>query len=654
MAFSDQLTGTLFDGRYKILKKIGAGGMADVYCAEDQTLGRQVAIKILNDRHAGDEQFVERFRREAQNAAGLNHPNIVSIYDRGEAEGTYYIAMEFLDGRSLKELIVARGPSPIPVAIGYARQVLAALRFSHRNGIVHRDIKPHNVIVDAEGRIKVTDFGIARAGAASQMTEAGSIIGTAQYLSPEQARGAPVDQTSDLYSVGVLLYELLTGTVPFTGDTPVEIAMKHLSQIPEPPSVKRPEVPADLDAIVLRALAKEPHDRYGSAEEMDADLARIAKGMAIADETHEAATQVLAGAGLMAAAPTTISRAPTMVTPPPPVSGVYYDYDYEDPGRSIWPWLFVLGLVIAATVVGIIAYQKFESTVSSTSVAVPSVTGIRATLAEDKLQSKGLVDHETTQPDSVVERGFVISQSPPAGNHVHKGDTVELVVSTGKPQVEVPQVIGFTQDAALTALNAANLKPVPHDVPSTKPVGTVVAQDPKSGTKVAEGSEVRINVSSGPTTIDVPDETGQSYDAAASELSNAGFKPQRVDVESNEPPDTVVDQSPTGQAAKGSTITLKVSKGPTTTAVPDETGNDVGTAKADLQNAGFHVKVVQQTTTDEAQDGTVLRQSPSGGADAKPGDTVTLTVGKYVAPTTAAATTTAADTSTDTTTDFTP
>src|SRR4051794_32521244 len=387
MAFSDSLNGTLFDGRYKILKKIGAGGMADVYCAEDQTLGRQVAIKILNDRHAGDEQFVERFRREAQNAAGLNHPNIVTIYDRGEAEGTYYIAMEFLDGRSLKELIVARGPSPIPVAIGYARQVLAALRFSHRNGIVHRDIKPHNVIVDAEGRIKVTDFGIARAGAASQMTEAGSIIGTAQYLSPEQARGAPVDQTSDLYSVGVLLYELLTGTVPFTGDTPVEIAMKHLSQVPEPPSAKRPEVPDDLDAVVLRALAKDPHDRYASAEEMDADLARIAKGLAIADETHEAATQVLSGAGLMAAAPTMVSRAPTMVTrpgaAPPPVAPLpYYEYD-EPPRRSIWPWLFVLGLVVAAGVFGYIVYEKFQDTLGSANVAVPSVVGTRATLAND-------------------------------------------------------------------------------------------------------------------------------------------------------------------------------------------------------------------------------------------------------------------------------
>src|SRR3989440_2579315 len=268
MAVSDTLINMLFDGRYRVVRKLGSGGMADVYLAEDEELGRRVAIKILNDRHANDEQFVERFRREAKNAAGLSHPNIVSIYDRGEAEGTYYIAMEYLDGRSLKELIVSRGPAPIPVAIDYARQILTAVRFAHRNGIVHRDIKPHNVLVDAEGRLKVTDFGIARAGA-SQITEAGSIIGTAQYLSPEQAKGAPVDQTSDLYSVGVVLYELLTGVVPFSGDTPVEIAMKHLSTVPEPPSAKRADVPRDLDFAVMRALAKDPSERYQSAEEME-------------------------------------------------------------------------------------------------------------------------------------------------------------------------------------------------------------------------------------------------------------------------------------------------------------------------------------------------------------------------------------------------
>src|ERR687884_1194116 len=292
MAVQDTLVGSVFDGRYRIVRKLGAGGMADVYLAEDQELGRRVAIKILNDRHAADDSFIERFRREAKNAAGLSHPNIVSIYDRGEAEGTYYIAMEYLDGRSLKELIVGRGPAPVSVAIDYARQILSALRFAHRNGIVHRDIKPHNVLVDAEGRVKVTDFGIARAGT-SQMTEAGSIVGTAQYLSPEQARGTAVDQRSDIYSVGIVLYELLTGQVPFSGDTPVEIAMKHLSMLPEPPSAKRPEIPRDLDLIVMRALAKDPDDRYQSAEEMDADLERFLRGSAVSPVTEEAATQIL-------------------------------------------------------------------------------------------------------------------------------------------------------------------------------------------------------------------------------------------------------------------------------------------------------------------------------------------------------------------------
>src|SRR5215211_345235 len=272
MSSSDTLINTLFDGRYRIVRKLGAGGMANVYLAEDEDLGRRVAVKILNERCANDDLFIERFRREAKSAAGLSHPNIVSVYDRGEAEGTYYIAMEHLDGRTLKQLILARGPAPIKVAIEYTRQILGALQFAHRKGIVHRDIKPHNVLVDADGRAKVTDFGIARAGAASQMTEAGSIVGTAHYLSPEQARGGPIDQRSDLYSVGIVLYELLTGSVPFMGDAPVEIAMKHLSQTPEPPSARRHDIPADLDYVVLRALAKDPSERYHSAEAMDADL----------------------------------------------------------------------------------------------------------------------------------------------------------------------------------------------------------------------------------------------------------------------------------------------------------------------------------------------------------------------------------------------
>src|SRR5947209_13887743 len=335
MTTTDTLINRTFDKRYVIKRKLGSGGMADVYLAEDQELGRRVALKLLNERHANDDQFVERFRREAQSAAGLQHPNIVSIVDRGYAEGTYYIAMEYLDGRTLKELLVRNGPTPIPIAIDYARQILGALAFAHRNGIVHRDIKPHNIVVGPDGRLKVTDFGIARSGA-SQMTEAGSIVGTAQYLSPEQARGAPVDPRSDLYSLGVVVYEMLTGKVPFTGDTPVEIAMKHLSQVPKPPSEIRPEVPHDLDAVVMRALAKDPEQRYGSAEEMDADLARVARGVSVSRETEDAMTQVLAGAGISSSAQTMIQRPRAVAPPAPPVyrSPSPY-YEEPQPGRSI-------------------------------------------------------------------------------------------------------------------------------------------------------------------------------------------------------------------------------------------------------------------------------------------------------------------------------
>src|ERR671918_1622258 len=289
---SDTLINTLFDGRYRILRKLGSGGMANVYLAEDEDLGRRVAIKILNERYANDESFIERFRREAKSAAGLSHPNIVSIYDRGEAEGTYYIAMEVIEGRSLKELILTRGPLAIGLAIAYARQILDALRFAHRHGIIHRDIKPHNILIGPENRLKVTDFGIARYGP-SQMTEAGSIMGTAQYLSPEQARGAPVTASSDLYSVGIVLYEMLTGRVPFTGDSAIEIAMKHLNDWPKPPSKLRPEIPEEIDHIVLRALAKAPEDRYQSAEEFIEDLERVEAGLPVSPETSEAATALL-------------------------------------------------------------------------------------------------------------------------------------------------------------------------------------------------------------------------------------------------------------------------------------------------------------------------------------------------------------------------
>jgi tRNA A-37 threonylcarbamoyl transferase component Bud32 len=423
MAVTDTLINTLFDGRYRILRKLGSGGMANVYLAEDEELGRQVAIKILNDRHASDDQFVERFRREAKNAAGLSHPNIVSVYDRGEAEGTYYIAMEYLEGRSLKDRIVEDGPLPISAAIEVTRQILHAVGFAHRRGIVHRDIKPHNVLLaddgtaEGESRFKVTDFGISRT-TSSQMTEAGSIVGTAQYLSPEQARGAAVDQRSDIYSVGIVLYELLAGRLPFTGETPLEIAMKHLSEVPKPPSEIRPEIPADLDMVVLRALAKDPEDRFQSAEEMERELGRVAGGGGVTAETAEAATAVLTGAGLVDAAPTIVSRRPVVAPRREDRYRADY-YDYEEPPRRrrpIWPWLLALLLLAGALVAGVFVWNQIQDEISGAKpVIVPFVEGQRWPDARRNIREAGLRASQVNRPHESVPVGIVFRQNPEAG-----------------------------------------------------------------------------------------------------------------------------------------------------------------------------------------------------------------------------------------------
>jgi eukaryotic-like serine/threonine-protein kinase len=633
MAVSDTLINTLFDGRYRILRKLGTGGMANVYLAEDEVLGRRVAIKILNDRHAGDDQFVERFRREAKNAASLSHPNIVSIYDRGEAEGTYYIAMEYLDGRSLKELIVARGPAPIHLAVDYARQILAAIRFAHRHGIVHRDIKPHNVLVDGEGRLKVTDFGIARAGV-SQMTEAGSIIGTAQYLSPEQAKGAPVDQTSDLYSVGVVLYELLTGVVPFSGDTPVEIAMKHLSSVPEPPSAKRADVPRDLDLVVMRALAKDQSERYQSAEEMDADLRRINRGVAISPVTEEAATAIIARPPSSAVTEIT-SRTPRPPVPYAPPSA-YYDYD-EPPRRALWPWLVALLFVAAALVGGYFLYSQIQDQLSgSKTVAVGNYVGIREADAVPMIRAKGLKPNVVRQPSTQVVETFVIAQTPKPGERTPKNNYVTLYVSTGPPKTQVPDVVGRQLEEALTALQAANLKWKTIPVESDKPQGEVVSQSPTVGASVAQDSRVRLRVSKGPKPVAIPNVIGSTFDSANSTLLAKGFAVSRTDVKSDQPKDTVIGMSPGPGTFQppNTTVNLTVSKGPTTSTVPDVTSQSQTDAQAQLKASGFGVRIVPQPVTDSNQDGIVQTQDPPGGVQAPPGTVVTIAVGKFSSTTT--------------------
>jgi eukaryotic-like serine/threonine-protein kinase len=645
MAVSDTLINTTFDGRYRILRKLGSGGMANVYLAEDEQLGRRVAIKILNDRYANDDAFNERFRREAKSAAALSHPNIVSIYDRGEGDGRPYIAMEVIEGRSLKELILTSGSLPIAQAIEFAKQILSALRFAHRHGIIHRDIKPHNILLGFEDRLKVTDFGIARAGA-SQMTEAGSIMGTAQYLSPEQARGAPVTAASDLYSVGIVLYEMLTGKTPFEGETPIEIAMKHLNEAPRPPSELRREIPPELDQIVLRALAKDPHDRYQSAEEFSADLDRVEAGLPVAPETSAAATAVLTGLPATAATQVipreagTRAAPPTRVTPTrrPPTYPPEYGYG-EPPRRKrrrFVPWLIVLLILGAAAAAGWYVYSQVQEELERPeTVAVPPLVGLTEESARNQLERLGLEANVLRSASTEETAGRVFEQRPDEGTRIEKGETVTIVVSTGPPMTEVPRVVGLSYDAAVDRLGDAGLEARRTEVFSDQPVGQVVAQNPRPGAQVREGSTVRVNVSRGPDLVSVPDVLQQSEASARAELERSGFG---VSV-SSQPSDDVEaglvfaqDPEPGEEVQRGSTVAIVVSEGPETATVPNVRGQDQDSATATLQRAGFEVEVVPEDTTDPALEGLVLRQDPAPGVKVEPGSSVTLVVGRFVLP----------------------
>ena len=641
MSSSDTLINTLFDGRYRIVRKLGSGGMANVYLAEDEDLGRRVAIKILNERYANDDLFIERFRREAKSAAALSHPNIVSVYDRGEAEGTYYIAMEVIEGRSLKELIMTRGPLPIAQALAYTHEILDALRFAHRHGIIHRDIKPHNILIGE--RLKVTDFGIARAGA-SQMTEAGSIMGTAQYLSPEQARGAPVTASSDLYSAAIVLYEMLTGKVPFTGDSAIEIAMKHLNDPPKPPSKIRPEIPEELDAVVLRALAKNPEDRYQTAEEFSEDLHRVEAGLPLAPGTSEAATALLAGAALMGDGGSTEVLAGTAVTtpggpappttrrPPPPYGPGYYDEPPKKRRRWV-PWLLVLLLLAAAGIAGWYVFSQIQDQLAANEpVAVPYVIGLKEEAAVALVQEKGLDPEVQRAANADVEKGRVFDQNPNPGNRIQKGDRVTLLVSTGPPKTSVPDVVGMNYGDAVQALNEVNLQATKHEVFSQKPVGKVISQDPPAGEQVVEGTEVVLDVSRGVKQVVVPSVVGMSEDDATTTLQQAGFEVSSTDAPSDSTPEGIVSgQSPDGgtQATKGSTVTITVSSGPSTTTVPDEVGQDKQVAIDDLKANGFKVDVQNVACGDPNQDNIVQDQDPAGGSDAPTGSTVSIFVCKF-------------------------
>jgi serine/threonine-protein kinase len=625
--------------------------MATVYLAEDTSLHRKVAIKVLAERYAEDEQFVERFRREAQSAAGLNHPNIVAIYDRGVAEGTYYIAMEFLDGPTLKDVIDERGGLEPNRAIGFATQILAALRFAHNHGVVHRDIKPHNVVVSPDGRLKVTDFGIARAGA-SQMTEVGSIVGTAQYLSPEQARGEVVGPPSDLYSVGVVLYEMLTGRVPFDGDSAVAIAMKHLSEEPVPPSAYAPGTPHALEQVVLRALAKDAGDRYQTAEEMSADLDRARRGVALSPRTEQmtrvipptaTARQTLVEPARSATRVWDLDAAPPPRQPPPPPPPV-------PPKRSRWPWVLLILLVLAAGAVaavalsGVLGGSNTPTTTTPTVVSVPRMTNDTTGDATNKLDALGL-NPVIRQQASSLDPGTVIRTVPGSGARVRTGSNVTLYISKGQDTKTVPKVTDMTLDEARTLLSQHGLQL--GDQTSTNDLavaGTVIAQDPAAGAVAPVGSSVAVTVSKGPKNVGVPDLTGQDEATAKANLESVGLMEGRVTraYSTDQPFKTVLSSDPPGgtQAPEGSRVNLLLSNGPRKVNMPEVYGKSIEEATALIQDAGLVPRTPSDfPTSDPTLDGIVRKTSPQPGVPVVVGSSVIISVYRYVAPTTDTTTT---------------
>jgi eukaryotic-like serine/threonine-protein kinase len=605
---------TVIDGRYRVLHRVGSGGMAEVYCAQDLQLGRKVALKVLYRRFAEDGEFVERFRREASSAAGLQHQHVVSVYDRGEYDGTYYIAMEYLDGRSLKTIIQEEAPLDPDRAIGLTVQILSAARFAHRRGIIHRDFKPQNVIVDAEGRAKVTDFGIARAGA-SDMTQTGSIMGTAQYLSPEQAQGEPVSAASDLYSIGIILYEMLTARVPFQGESAVTIALKQVNERPTPPSAYNGAVSPALETVVMRALEKHPALRFQDADEFIAALEGARDGTATA---------------LAAPPPPPPPSAPPTVVEP---VGEPYGYPSEplppreprDGGRWWW-WVLALLLVAGAIVAGALLFAGGQR------VPVPTVVGANQASAEAGLRQAGFKTDATTKTSDRPE-GEVIGQDPGGGSKAEKGSTVDLTVSGGPAQVLVPAVVGLTEKSAVARLEKRGVKADPTEQSSTTvEKGRVISASPSEGQKVDKGSTVALTVSSGPDEADVPDVTGKSYDEAKSQLEAAGFKVTRKDQESaDEDSGTVLGQDHKGgtQAPEGTTIQLTVAKEPSQVAVPDVTGEDQASAIRRLSAEGFEIDQQSRDVATPDGDGVVIEQAPEGAEKAKKGSPVTIVVGKF-------------------------
>ena len=606
--------GTVIDERYQLSEKIGTGGMADVWLAEDTELDRNVAIKILHDRFAQDKEFVERFQREAQSAAGLQHPNVVGIFDRGLFRDTYFIAMEYVDGPSLKDLV--KGGMGTKDVIDFTRQILNAARFAHRKGIVHRDLKPQNVLIDDEGRARVADFGIARGGENSDITATGSVMGTAQYLSPEQAQGKETTPRSDIYSIGVILYEALTGRVPFEADSAVAVALKQVSETPRRPSAINPNVPPALDAVVMRALAKDPDARFKDA---DAFL----KALEAAERAPERPRpeDTAAFAAVSPEGETDLGEEE------------YGDWRSDDERRRRLRW-FIIAL-LAALVAALVAFALTRPS----DVAIPDVIGKDVEVAKEILEDQGL-EWDINSVPSGAPRNQVVEQDPiptsRGGGKAEEGSTITLSVSSGPAIVSVPPVANLTEEEARKRLENAGFQVVVIErFSETVTRGLVIGTEPAAGTQTSTAQPVTLLVSKGSDRVEVPDVVGLNEQAALNALSAAELAGTVVQRDSDEPQGEVVGQSPgPGKLVpRGSQVIIFASTGAIT--VPDVIGLTRKAAVTALKKAGFVAAVVEETTDDPDQAGRVISEFPPGGSRGQRGDTVTISVGVAPPPPTA-------------------
>jgi len=628
-------TPRLLSERYELGEVLGYGGMSEVHRGLDTRLGRDVAVKVLRADLARDPQFQMRFRREAQNAAALNHPAIVAVYDTGEVQSEFgplpYIVMEYVDGQTLREIVKTQGPLSQRQVIEVMADVCAALDFSHRHNIIHRDVKPANIMINNAGAVKVMDFGIARAlGEGQNVTQTAAVIGTAQYLSPEQARGEAVDARSDVYAAGCVLFELLTGEPPFTGDTPVAVAYQHVREEPRRPSKLNPSIPSTLDAVVLKALSKNPLNRYQSAAEMRADLVRVRNGqnpmapLVMSDDERTA---------MLAASPTAATR--RISGRPAAAPAAEYDdyYDDEPPRRSTAK---TIGMTIAAVlvlgIVGFVAYQIFSGPPAPRTVSVPAVANMSETDARNQIIAAGLRVGETqTQESTVEQKDLVINTNPPAGTVLNERDVVSLIVGGGPANVTVPRLEGMTLQEAQAALEAAGLElGAQTQQPTSDPslVNHVIDSTPKAGQTAQGGDSVAVIIGIQQTGVRIPDVSGQELDDAVEALRDAGLDPQRPSDSKDSDRVRGTDPAAGQTVPEGTEVELLTGDDDEAT-MPDVVGLREEQAIDRLNDLGFsRVQVRQERVSNESDDGRVIEQSVQPGREVSTDQQITLTVGE--------------------------